>query len=82
MEKTCCRQQKKRIDLFFKRQNASVRFSDIPLCSLITQNICLGLCFKTVIDPKKLLTRKSNQLEKVIVNIWSCVCKVCTYCNS
>ena len=59
---------KKRIDLFslFRRENASMRFSDLPLFLLTRQNMSLWLCFKTVIDHKKLLMRKSCQLETVV----------------
>ena len=57
-KRNCCRQQQKRIDSFslFKRENASMRFSDLPLFA--AQNMSLCLCFKTVIDHKKLLKRK------------------------
>ena len=64
---------KKRIDSFslFRRGNASMRLSDLPLFSSTAKNMSLYLSFKTVINQKKLLIRKSHQLKTVVNNIWS-----------
>ena len=72
--KTCV--QQKRIDSFslFKRTNASMRFSDLPL-SLInnTRYEFLWLCFKTVVDHKKCWRERAISWEK----LWTTYGLVC-----
>ena len=52
-----------------------MRLSDLPIFLIDNTDMSLWLCFKTVIviDHKKLLMRKSHQLETVVDNISSYV---------